>query len=125
MRFLLGPELFWLLLYACATALARFNTPPSKAVEDFIQTTWFWIPASSLAIFGLWWIPAADKGALLFVRVWIAGLVGCYLVAEKAIAASAYQNPGAGMGVLGAVCLELFVLLVGTATVGVHLIWSK
>jgi hypothetical protein len=123
MKHLLGPELFWLLLYLGAMTLGKANT--SKAVEDFIQTSWFWIPASSLLVFGLWWMPSVEKSAWLFLRVWIVGIVACYLVAEKAISASSFQNSGAGMGLVGAVCIQVFILIVGTIAIGIKAIWFK
>lgn len=43
-RYLLGPEFFWLLLYAAATWLGEANNPPAKAMDNFIEKLWFWIP---------------------------------------------------------------------------------
>lgn len=45
MRYLLGPELFWLLLYQAANLLARANQPPTKHIDNIIEDLWFWIPA--------------------------------------------------------------------------------
>jgi len=52
-KYLIGPELFWLLLFLGAMTLGRTNTPPSKEMEDFMGTLWFWIPAASVVLFGL------------------------------------------------------------------------
>lgn len=125
MRHLAGPELFWLLLYLGAVALGKANTPPSKAIEDFIEPLWFWIPASSLILFGLWWMPSLNKGGWLLLRIWILGLVCSYLVAEKAYAASSFQGPGIGMGLVGTVSIQIFVLMLGTVAVGVKALWLK
>lgn len=109
-RFLLGPELFWLLLYTAATFLGKANTPPSKAIDHIIEYLWFWIPAASLLVFGLWWIPAVEKNWLL-LRVWIFGLIGGHLVLEKALSAYSTQGPGIGMGYLAGL-IFIFVFLV-------------
>ncbi|MBC7569934.1 MAG: hypothetical protein H7319_09405 [Spirosoma sp.] len=112
-RFLPGPELFWLLLYAAASFLEKANTPPSNAVDDFIESLWFWIPVASLLIFGLWWIPSVEKNWLL-LRVWIFGLLGGHLVLEKALSAYSTQGPGIGMGYLAGLILLLVFLVVGS-----------
>lgn len=116
MKVLLGPELFWLLLYGGALVIARLNTPPVKHIEDLIQTLWFWIPAVSLLVFGLWWIPATVRSWLL-LRVWAAGIIGGHFVIERALRASGTQNPGTGMGYLVGMLLELFVLVAGSVAV--------
>jgi hypothetical protein len=111
MRFLLGPELFWLLLYVAATLVAKANVPPSQAIDHFIDQCWFWIPAISMLVFGLWWIPSVERDWLL-LRVWLFGLIGGHFVAEKVFSAYSNQGSGAGMGYVAAM-IFLFVGLVG------------
>jgi len=53
MRYLIGPELLWLLLYFAAIIVGKMNTPPNKAVDHFIDPCWFYIPAVSVLVFGL------------------------------------------------------------------------
>jgi hypothetical protein len=64
MKYLAGPELFWLILYAAAALLGRVNSPPSRAIDDFIDKLWILIPLASLLVFGLWWIPGVEKNWL-------------------------------------------------------------
>lgn len=109
-RYFLGPELFWLLLYIAAVFIGKANNPPSKEMDDFIETLWFWIPAVSVLVFSLWWIPSVEKN-WLFLRVWLFGLLGGHFVLEKALSAYSNQGPGIGMGYLAGL-LFLFVLLV-------------
>ncbi len=116
MRYILGPELFWLLLYIAASFLSKANTPPSKAVDDFIEYLWFWIPALSLIVFSLWWIPSVEKNWLL-LRVWICGLIGGHFVLEKALSAYSNQGPGIGMGYLAGLMLLLVLLTVGSIVI--------
>lgn len=116
MRYLIGPELLWLLIYGGANLVAKANTPHSKAINDFIQTCWFWIPVLSLLTFALWWAPVVEKRWLL-LRVWAACVVGCHYSLEKVIGASSTQGPGAGMAWLVGMMLLFVILVVGSIVV--------
>lgn len=112
-RYLLGPELFWLLLYVAANLLAKANNPPVKSIDHLIEYLWFWIPAVSILVFGLWWIPSVEKNWLL-LRVWIFGLLGGHLVLEKSLSAYGTQGPGVGMGYLAGLIFVFVGLVAGT-----------
>ena len=112
-RYLLGPEFFWLLMYLAATLVAKANNPPTKAMDHFIESLWFWIPVVSVLVFGLWWIPFLEKNGLL-LRVWIFGLLGGHLVLEKALSAYSTQGPGIGMGYLTGLILVFLGLVAGS-----------
>ena len=112
-RYLLGPELFWLLLYLAATLMARANNPPVKGIDDFIEYLWFWIPAISILVFSLWWLPSAEKNWLL-LRVWVFGLIGGHFVLGKALSAYSALGPGVGMGYLAGLILIFVILVIGT-----------
>ncbi len=113
MKYLIGPELFWLLLYFAAVLLGKANTPPTKAIDDFIDQSWFWIPAISLLVFGLWWVPSVEKNWLL-LRVWVFGIIGGHFVAGKVVSAYGNQGPGAGMGYLAAMIFVFVGLVAGS-----------
>ena len=110
MRYFIGPELFWLILYIVATIIAKDNAPPTKAIDDFIENCWLWIPAISTLVFALWYIPVVEKNGLL-LRVWIVGLVGGHFVLEKTVSAYGKQGPGIGMAYLAGL-LFIFILLI-------------
>ncbi len=112
-RYLIGPELFWMLLYLAAKQLASANNPPVKSIDNLIDQLWFWIPALSLLVFGLWWIPSVEKNWLL-LRVWVFGLIGGHLVLEKALSAYSSQGPGVGMGYLAGFLFVFVGLVAGT-----------
>lgn len=116
MRYLLGPEIFWLFLYIGAIALGRANTPPSKEIDNIIEYLWFWIPAISLLVFTLWWIPSVEKNWLL-LRVWIFGILGGHFVLERALTAYSNQGPGIGMGYLAGMLLLLVFLVIGSVLI--------
>ena len=113
MRFIIGPELFWLILYIIATIIAKGNAPPTKAMDDFIESCWYWIPLISTLIFALWYIPTVEKNWLL-LRVWIVGLVGGHFVLEKAVSAYGKQGPGIGMAYLAGLLFIFIILIVGS-----------
>lgn len=112
MRYLLGPEIFWGILYLATIWLGKLNQT-SKSLDPFIESLWFWIPAMSTLVFGLWWIPSVEKSYLL-MRIWICGLLGGHFVIERALSAYRQQGPGIGMGYLAGLMLEFFILMVGT-----------
>lgn len=113
---IIGPELFWLMLYAAATRLDLVNRRRNGALDDFIEKLWFWIPAFSLLVFGLWSLPQVEKSGLL-LRVWICGIIGGHLTLTRALGAYSKQGPGIGMGYLVGLMLELFVLAAGSVWV--------
>lgn len=115
-RYLLGPELFWLLLYVAAIFIGKANTPPTKAVDDFIEYLWFWIPVLSVFVFALWWIPLVEKNWLL-LRVWILGLIGGHFVLEKALSAFSKQGPGIGTAYLCGLIFIFVLLVIGSIVV--------
>ncbi len=112
-RYLLGPELFWLLMYLAASLVAKANHPPTKGMDHFIESLWFWIPAVSMLVFALWWLPAVEKDWLL-LRVWVFGLLGGHFVLEKALSAHSKQGPGIGMGYLAGLILLFIGLVAGS-----------
>ena len=112
-RFLIGPELFWLLIYVAARLIGKANVPPTKAIDAFIENCYFWIPLLTVLVFALWYVPVVDKKWLL-PRVWIVSLLGCHFALEKMLSYYSTQGPGIGMGYLAGMMLEFAVLVVGS-----------
>jgi hypothetical protein len=117
-RFLIGPELLWLLIYGGSALLARLNDPPSKAIDKLIENCWFYIPLLAVLSFGLWYAPGTEKSWLL-LRVWIASVVGGHYAMEKAMSAYSVQGPGIGMGYLAGMLLLFVILIAGSVFVSV------
>lgn len=116
MRYLIGPEFIWLLLYSGATLVAKINQSPTRPLDRFIDTCWFWIPMLTLLCFALWWVPSVEKNWLL-LRVWIACIIGGHYVMEKIMNAYSEQGPGSGMGYLAGMIFVFVWLVVGTVVV--------
>ncbi|MBK8567110.1 MAG: hypothetical protein IPN76_28240 [Saprospiraceae bacterium] len=113
MRYLIGPELFWLLAYGAANLIARANMPPTKGMDDFIEKCWFYVPLLTVFCFAIWWLPVVEKRWLL-LRVWVACIVGGHFVLEKILAAYSTQGPGIGMGYLVGMLLFFVLLIAGS-----------
>lgn len=116
MKYIKGPELFWIILYLGAIVLTRANQSMNNSLDDFIESLWFWIPVMSSLVFYLWKIPGIEKGGLL-TRVWISGIVGGHFVMEKALTAYSEQGPGIGMGYLAGMMLLFLILVAGSILV--------
>lgn len=113
MRYLFGPELFWILIYGLSNLLASANVPPRKGLDNFIENCWLYIPLLAALTFALWWVPAVEKNWLL-LRVWIVGIIGGHYTMEKVMSAYSDQGPGIGTAyILGMICLFM-VLLAGS-----------
>lgn len=116
MRWWIGPEIFWLLMYAMAIWISRLNVQEAFRLDSWIEDSWFWIPAFSLIQFGLWWFPGT-QGPYLWLRLWVASLIGGHFVLEKILSAYSRQGPGIGMGYLAGMMLLLVFLFIGTLLV--------
>ncbi|MCC6725826.1 MAG: hypothetical protein IT258_15055 [Saprospiraceae bacterium] len=117
MKYLLGPELLWLLFYGMAKLIAKANMPPSKRMDSFIESTWFWVPVVCILLsFVLWWLPAVERRWLL-PRAWVAGILGGHFVLETIMAAHSTQGPGIGMGYLVGMILVFCLLVAGSVVV--------
>lgn len=115
-HFLPGPELFWLLIYIAAIFIARANVPPQKALEQFLDTCWFWVPFMALLSFSIWWCPLVEKDWLM-LRIWLSGLLGGHFTLEKLIKALSTQGPGTGMGYLAGMIFNFLILMAGSIAV--------
>lgn len=116
LRFLLGPEVFWFILYAAAALLGRLNQPPSTGLNDFVERIWFWLPAAGLLVFGLWCLPTVEKNWLL-LRVWICGIFGWHFVLEQVFSDFNKSGPGGGTAYLVSFILQLIFLVAGSVFV--------
>ena len=117
--YLAGPELIWMLLYGGATLLGKFNVPPSKSIDNFLEYFYAVVPLAALLIFSLWYFPSVERNWLL-LRVWVAGMVGAHLVLEKGLSAHSQQGPGIGMGYLAGLLLTFCALVVGSIFVKIR-----
>lgn len=116
MRYLIGPELLWLLLYGIMVLPVKMKMSLTKGMDNFLENFWFWMPVFALFTFALWWIPAVEKNWLL-LRVWITCLVGGLYMFEKIMDAYGKTGPGVGTAWMACGMFIVIALLVGTVVV--------
>lgn len=113
---LIGPELYWLIVYFAMAALAKANVPPSKSLDGIIENLYLWIPLLAIVSFAIWYLPGAERNWLL-VRLWIAGIIGGHLALSKGLAGYSDQGPGIGTAWMVGVGLLIPALIGGTILV--------
>jgi hypothetical protein len=116
LKILLGPELWWLILYALSYLLALANKKYNFVYDGIIENVWFYVPLLSALVFGLYWIPFLEKNWLL-LRIWMSGIIMGHFVLETTMKAYSSQGPGIGMGYLAGMLFLFFVLVVGSIVV--------
>jgi len=116
LKIVLGPELYWVLLYMLSIILAQANKRSNFVYDDIIENVWFYIPLLSIMIFGLYWIPIVEKNWLL-ARIWISGIVMGHFVLETLLESYSQQGPGIGMGYLAGMLLLFIILVAGSIVV--------
>ena len=119
LSYIIGPELIWMLLYGAVTLMAKSNVPPSKSMDNLLESLYLYVPLATLLIFSLWYFPAADKNWLL-LRVWIAGVLGAHFVLDKGLGAHSEQGPGIGTAYILGMGLVFFALIAGSVFVKIR-----
>ncbi len=115
-RYLIGPEIIWILIYLALIFPAKMNWKISTSFDNFLETIWFWMPVLALLTFALWWVPSVVKNWLL-LRAWISCLVGGLYIFEKTMYTYGKTGPGIGAGYLASALMIFFALVIGTITV--------
>ncbi|MBP9210810.1 MAG: hypothetical protein KBF37_10880 [Saprospiraceae bacterium] len=115
-RFILGPELCWLLLYFLSLWISKSNVKPSFAFDKTIENSWFYVPLIALLFVGLFWIPGIEKKWFM-IRFWISGLIMGHLVLEKLASSYSEQGPGIGTAYLLGIGMLVLVLILGSLAI--------
>lgn len=111
--FLIGPELYWLIVYFAMVALAKANVPPSKSIDHLIENLYLIIPLLALISCLIWYMPGVEHNWLI-MRLWVAGLIGGHLSLTKGLAGFSEQGPGIGTAYLVGIMLLLPALAAGS-----------
>lgn len=117
-KYLIGPELLWLLAYLAAYYIALPNRTPSKALEHFIDKGSFYVPLLVVLCFALYWVPVVEKSWFL-VRIWIACLLGGILVLEKIFGSYNTNDPQSGLNNRVGMLIIFGLLVLGSIGWGV------
>ena len=120
MKYLLGPEMIWLLLYASAVNITKSQILPPKTLDEFIANSWYWVPLIVLLSFSIYWMPFVGKN-LLMLRVWVICLVFGHLLLEHLTSAYSQQGPGIGTTYIAGMLFTFIALIVGSIVVKIAL----
>ena len=113
-RFLLGPEMLWVVYWLIIVVLRKMTHSPVKSMDSFWIASAYIIPLTLLPLsFMLYFVPGVIKPWLL-LRLWIAGMVGGHLVLTKALMAHSEQNSGVGTAYIMGIGFVFLVLIAGT-----------
>ncbi|MBK8954101.1 MAG: hypothetical protein IPM34_00905 [Saprospiraceae bacterium] len=113
-QWLVGPELYWLLMYLLVVVLIQASHSPVKYMDAFWIKISVFVPLIILPLsFGLYYLEFVPKRFLL-IRLIIAGVLGCHFVIEKGLNAYTEQGPGVGSSYMVGIILLLIVLFVLT-----------
>jgi hypothetical protein len=123
LRILIGPELYWVLLYLAVRRLAAHNVPPTEPGNAALEwAVWLTATAGVALSFAFLAVPGVNRW-VLFARLAIAAFIGlnaCSIVACEAIK---YPEPGRDSGLLGPWIMAVMVGgIVWCVSAGVSLI---
>jgi len=111
LRNLLGPELYWVIVYGITVWFTRQNVPPTEAGSRFLEKLGWLIPLIAVPLsFFLYAIP--DRPRWLTTRILLAAIVGVNVISFKLISGIDYGD-SRNSGVLGVWVYSILGGLVG------------
>jgi len=113
MKLLIGPEIFWSILYSLSFWVDKLNKPPAKNIQSIIESSYIYIPLLACLLFCLFSLSEIERTGLI-VRIWTASLLGGHLVYDKLVRAHGEQTPGIGMIYIAGMIFLFFILLADT-----------
>jgi hypothetical protein len=119
MRLLIGPELYWVVVYFITAWFTRRNLPPTEAGSRFLEKLGWLIPIIAVAASFLFYaLPSPPRW--LTVRLLLAAVIGVNVISFKLISGINYGD-SRNSGVLG---VWVYSILAGLAGyVGGLLLW--
>ena len=110
-RHLVGPELYWILVYALTAWFTRQNVPPTEAGSRFLEKLGWLIPLIAVpASFLFYALPAPPKW--LALRLFLTALIAVNVVSFKLISGINYGD-SRNSGVLGVWVYSILAGIVG------------
>ena len=104
---LLGPELYWVLIYLVAVLFARQNLPPTEASSRWLEKVSMLLPLVAVPLsFAVFWLPTRPRW--LIARFALALLVGLIFVVIRLVNGVDYGD-SRNSGVFGVFALGLGV----------------
>ena len=119
--FIVGPELYWVLIYAFIVFLIKTTNAPVKYMDDWWERLGFIVPLILIPLsFSLYWLPFIPK-KLLLLRLIVSCMIGSHYVLDRGLHAHTEQNPGTGTIYLMGILFGLIVL----AGMSIFLLFKK
>ena len=116
MKWLIGPEILWGVLYALVAIISKKNSAPAYSLDKVLENLFLYVPLAALLTFALWYLPLVEKRGLM-LRVWIVCLVAGHLVLQRGLAAYSDQGPGIGTAYMVGMLLLFVALVMGSILV--------
>ena len=124
MKYLIGPETIWILIYLLARLITKNDILPPKSLDALIVNSWYWVPLLTVLTFTLYWIPYASNDWLI-LRIWIVSLIFGHLTLEHLTSSYSQQGPGIGTTYLAGMLFMFVGLIAGSIVIGVLKMWQK
>lgn len=113
MKYILGPELYWMLVFIISVLLSKSNGGPTYAYDHIIEASWLIIPILALLSFCLFYMPEVGKNGLL-IRTWLSGIIAGHFILLALSIAYSQQGPGSGMTYLAGMIFLFVALVIGS-----------
>jgi hypothetical protein len=111
---LIGPELFWTLMYLVLILFIRMTGSPIKTMDSFWVNMAYVIPVLLIPLsFALYYFPGVIRDWLL-LRIWSAGILGSHFLLDRSLLAHTEQGPGVGMAYIMGMIFVFVVLFIGS-----------
>lgn len=124
MKYVLGPETIWLLIYLIARLITKNDILSPKSLDALIVNCWYWVPLVTILTFTLYWIPYASNNWLI-PRIWIVSLVFGHFTLELLTSSYSQQGPGIGTTYIAGMLFIFVGLIAGSIVIGVLKMWQK
>ena len=129
LSFLLGPELYWVLICILVRIMTRRHLAPDPAITRWLDDHWAWLPFIFAPLtFAFFLVPDGSRWWLL-LRIDLAIAVGLVIAATLFCNGMTYHQPssgpGAGTAFMVILSIGIFAAFVGTLIAAVTIWWRS
>jgi hypothetical protein len=121
-KYLLGPELGWMLVYGMGLLITSQNKPATEAGNEMLENivAYVLIAAIAVSFLPLFW--AGSPRGMWFVRIGLAGMIGVFLISSELCESIRYNDSrDSGVGTLFILVIILGWILLGLGLLGTSL----
>jgi hypothetical protein len=109
---LLGPELFWCVLYLFLLLIIRLSHAPTSTMDAYWINVSYLYPLLFVPLsFGFYFISGVPKDYLM-LRIWVSSIVAGHLLLNKALETHSVQGPGVGTAYIMGMLFAFIVLVI-------------